>query len=432
MDTSPPPSKPRPQPVTRERMYELVWQQPMLRIGEHFGVSSSYLARICRQMNVPRPERGHWAKLAAGKRVREQPALPELGPGDLTVWSPGGGAAASEPPLPKAPARQTKRRSPGAPPASVHELVRGAKELFEAGRLSYECGYLKPSKRRLVDICVTAACLDKALGFANALFLAFEARRHHVMLEPRDEQFQREPFDEREKPDGNHYNNLWSPARPTVVYIGTVAFGLTLFEISENVPARYVNGEYVRESDYVAPKRKHAVDRTWTAMHDFPTNRLCLQAFSPYSGTKWVRQWHERTDKSLSVQISKIVKALENAASELVQLVAEARSQAALEHQRWEAQVEQWRQEEVQRKTVEALKQSKSDLHSVIARWTEVRNIEQFFADAQLSAEQRPEPDRTRVLERIALGRQLIGSSDALGFLLHWRTPDEIYSPGLP
>ena len=56
------------QNLTREALYGLVWAEPMLKVAARFKVSSSYMARICGLMNVPRPERGYWAKLA-GKRV---------------------------------------------------------------------------------------------------------------------------------------------------------------------------------------------------------------------------------------------------------------------------------------------------------------------------------------------------------------------------
>jgi hypothetical protein len=75
--------------VTREELYELVWSQPMTKIAQSFDVSGSYLARICTLLNVPRPERGYWAKLAVGKapnRSRLRPAQP----GDPTEWSKDG------------------------------------------------------------------------------------------------------------------------------------------------------------------------------------------------------------------------------------------------------------------------------------------------------------------------------------------------------
>lgn len=34
------------QQVTREDLYEQVWREPMLRVAERHGVSSSFLARV--------------------------------------------------------------------------------------------------------------------------------------------------------------------------------------------------------------------------------------------------------------------------------------------------------------------------------------------------------------------------------------------------
>lgn len=68
-------------PVSREALNGMVWSEPMLRVAARFGVSSSYMARVCTLLNVPRPERGYWAKLAVGKAPK-QPPLPELRPGD--------------------------------------------------------------------------------------------------------------------------------------------------------------------------------------------------------------------------------------------------------------------------------------------------------------------------------------------------------------
>ena len=67
--------------ISREGLYELVWSVPMLEVTKKFNVSGSYTARVCAKLNVPRPERGYWAKLAAGK-TPDKPSLPELQPGD--------------------------------------------------------------------------------------------------------------------------------------------------------------------------------------------------------------------------------------------------------------------------------------------------------------------------------------------------------------
>src|SRR5260221_5267187 len=48
--------------VPREKLYEEVWAEPMTKVAERYGVSSSYLAQICSRLNVPRPSRGYWAQ----------------------------------------------------------------------------------------------------------------------------------------------------------------------------------------------------------------------------------------------------------------------------------------------------------------------------------------------------------------------------------
>jgi hypothetical protein len=55
--------------VTREELHQMVWQQPMSRLAEEFGISGNGLAKICDRLNVPYPPRGYWAKKEAGKLV---------------------------------------------------------------------------------------------------------------------------------------------------------------------------------------------------------------------------------------------------------------------------------------------------------------------------------------------------------------------------
>jgi hypothetical protein len=414
-------------PVSREALYLMVWSEPMLRVAARFGVSSSYMARVCTLLNVPRPERGYWAKLAVGKAPK-QPPLPEPRPGDPLEWTRDGTLPKRARSLPKPPDQRprwkhtVKRQLP-----DRHPLVSGAKPLFEAGRLSWHSKYLKPAKRLLVDLAVTQTGLDKAIAFANELFLAFEARDHRVVIAPNSEQFHRADVDERENPGKGHHNNdLWSPMRCTVVYIGTVAIGLTLIEMSEEAEAQYMNGEYVRLTDYV-PKRqgRYAQDHGWTSTHAFPTGRLCLQAYSPYPRANWTQQWRETPSRDLSGRIPAIVRELEKATVEIARLVEEEEPQAEIERQRWEAQREQWCREEEARRAAEALKDSKEELLQIIDAWAEAKRLEAFFADAECRAQDLPDEGRERTIERLRGARVLIGSTDALERFDTWRAPEE-------
>jgi hypothetical protein len=414
-------------PVTREALYELVWSEPMIKVAPRYGVSSSYLARICALLNVPRPQPGYWNKLAVGK-APEKPALPDARPGDDLVWSRDGDQIKVKRPLPRPPAiRKRRKHELVEPRPDEHPLIKGAKSLFEAGRLSYRSSYLKPAKKLFVDLTVSRTGLDKALSFANQLFLSLEASGHRVIIAPPSEPFRRAEVDEREEQLGKQrYSDLWSPLRCTVVYIGTVAFGLSIIEMSEEVEVRYVNGEYVRESECVAPKRRrNAFDHTWTTKHDLPTSRLCLQAYSPYWRAKWIHHWRETKDRDLTCRIPAIVKELEKATVDVAQLVEEGERQAEVERQQWEEQQAKWRREEAERKAAKDLKDSKEELLHIIDRWAEAKRLEQFFADAESRAAGLEADGRSRILDRLKRARQLIGSVDALERFRSWKSTEE-------
>ena len=67
-------------PVSREELYGLVWSEPMTKVAARYEVSSSFLARVCARLNVPRPPRGYWASpetYVTGTK-RKPPSIREL------------------------------------------------------------------------------------------------------------------------------------------------------------------------------------------------------------------------------------------------------------------------------------------------------------------------------------------------------------------
>lgn len=269
--------------ILREELYRLVWAEPMTKIAARFDVSGSYLARVCESLAVPRPPRGHWAKLAVG-RALPAPPLPEPKAGAALGWSRDGTPVPrAKPALPKAPIRRAAAR-PSLP--AMHPLLSGAKAMILHSRPVDEGALLRPFKRRLVDITTSQTCLDRALLLANALFNGFEAAGHHVALAPANSGMRRAAIEEREA-GGSHrqhgpYPALWSPDRPTIVSIGTVAFGLCVIEMSERATLRYVNGKYVRDSTELAARILRSRHDSWTTTQDVPSGRLRVVAYSPY------------------------------------------------------------------------------------------------------------------------------------------------------
>ncbi|MEA1015153.1 hypothetical protein [Sphingosinicella sp. LY1275] len=400
----------------------------MIKIGERFNVSGTYLARVCAALNVPRPERGYWAKLAVGK-APPKPPLPTPQPGDPVNWSQDGERVVA--PRPQAPPRRKPERKVRIARNQVHGLLRGARSHFENGRPVDDGTYLKPYKKLLVDVTTSQASLDKTLDLANDLFNAFESVGHRVVIAPADGNLARERIDEREiatKPrDHWQYTGLWSPYRPTVVYIGTVAVGLSIVEMSENVPLRYFNGRYIRESDYAAPRSTYHVDHSWTTTRDLPSGRIRIVAYSPYARVTWSRQWQETKSSSLRGQIKAIVESIEAAVPELVTMLEEADVQAELRRQQWVAEDGRRRQEEHRRRVDKSIADSKTDLRRVIERWSDIMNIERFLADVEERALDLSGTERTTVLERLALARAFVGNHDPLEIIRGWKTPEELY-----
>ncbi len=416
--------------ITRDALYSLVWAEPMLKVAARFDVSSSYLARIFGLMNVPRPERGYWAKMVVGKAPAQLP-LPEIRPGDQVVWNRSGTAQPVNRPLPKPPATKPRRKSTlAARIPEIHPLIHGAKGHFEVGRTNYWSKYLRSAKRNLVDLVVSKSGLDKALDFANALFREFEARECRVVLSPNGEPVSRAAIDEHEvlkKQSNNSYEHdrHWSPGRITVVYIGSITIGLTIIEMSEEADGRYVDGEYVRVDQLPVPKRKRYTDDWRISKHEFPSGRLCLQAYCPDWRTKWTMQWRETKGHELATKIPTIIRELVEATPQIAELIAQGQCQAELERVRWEEQTRKWEREQAEEAARKARKESRVELQEIITSWARAKRLEEFFADAQIRSEGL-EPDlRVNMRDRLARARKLIGGVDALERFRQWKAPSE-------
>lgn len=93
--------------LTREKIYALVWEHPLNRVGPDLGLDGPRLAKLCDKRQIPYPPPGYWSKKAVGRA----PAAPPLPP------DPG---AASEPT--KAPRTRISRQReslPGLRPPAV-------------------------------------------------------------------------------------------------------------------------------------------------------------------------------------------------------------------------------------------------------------------------------------------------------------------------
>lgn len=414
--------------VTREKLYEEIWAEPATKVAPRYGVSSNFLARVCDRLRVPRPERGYWAQLEVGKAL-PRPPLPEALPGEELEWRRDGEPQRAPRALPAPPDPGAK---PPVPPrwkrsTRLHELIAGAREHILAGKLT-DIGYQRPLKRRVVDLFVSPGTLDRALSVANELFLTLVDRGHRVTFAPFDQHLRRPAVDERMSGKRErYYYGGWAPDRPTVTYVGTVAVGLSLYEMSKEVEVRYHEGKWVPVSDLPTEKRiKPAWERDWgSTKHDLPSGKLCLRASSPYHRADWERHWREEGHTKLASQIPKIVEELEAGVFEIARLVEEGEKQAEIERRALEVRQGEWRRQQAEAQRLQNLKDSHDQLFAIIDAWGVAKRIEEFFDDTEKRAAGLGEPERASVLLRVERARRLLGGVDALKRFAAWRTPED-------
>lgn len=419
--------------MTREELYQLVWSQPMTEVAKSLGVSGSYMARVCTHLSIPRPNLGYWAKHAVGKAT-PRPPLPAARPGDQLSWSKGET-------LPFSPEPRPARGRPHQPEQplgkGMHALLRGAKFHFENSRPVKENEHLRPKKRLLVDITATKLGLDKAILLANDLFMALEKAGHRVTLSSlshaRRPQTNVEEKNTKQTLERWEWNRFWRPQNETVVYVNGTAIGLAIVEMTEGVLMRYVRGKYIRDSEYVEPKRSRGyIDHTWTTTEQQPTKRYRIVAYSTKYLVNYMMSWQDKPGER--VVIKDIVKDLELFAREFSIRLEEAEKREEIERQKREAAEELRRRENDKQRIAQSISDSRDGLTKVMQQWAYTLSVEEFFRGVEKRAKspEVPEARRQKILTRLRMAREFLGTQDPVDFLMSWRTPLERYQPKYP
>lgn len=160
--------------LTREQLYEQVWQKPMLRLAREYGLSNVGLAKVCKKHNIPRPGRGYWAKLAHGKEVEKTP-LPPLDDEGLEEIELFRQAFFDEP------QNDVVKNEPLAVTAVVLDTLTDPDSLIEFARRHLEKrkpgndGLLNAKDGRCLEIRVSPGQLDRALRIYDSFIKAWKS-----------------------------------------------------------------------------------------------------------------------------------------------------------------------------------------------------------------------------------------------------------------
>ncbi|MGV8864230.1 MAG: hypothetical protein ACOH2T_24075 [Pseudomonas sp.] len=276
----------------------------------------------------------------------------------------------------------------------------------------------------MADVIVSRTGLDHAVDFANQLYLALMKEGLAVALSDPATHMNRESVDNREKASTRYIHPaLWQPQRPTVVYIGTIVFGLTIYEISEYVQVKHADKEYVRLSSLPASQRRSPYPNGWVMSADMPSGRLCLQVYSPYYRAEWIHRWSEDQPGDLVSKIPGIVKLLIAETPVLANKVEIERERRELEWQRHKLEMEARQRQEEEKRRLKLIQDSRDRLETVIQTWAKVNSIRAFFDDIERSAQKLGCEERIVVMERLTQAKELIGDLDALKHFNGWEPP---------
>ncbi len=223
---------------TREALYQMVWERPVLVLAKEIGVSDVALAKACRKAGIPLPNRGHWAIVKAGRTIKT-PVLPAHKPGqpETVVFT------VMENPPPKVP----KPDPPAGPAIEIptelikpHRLVAELKAAAKGAR--EDNGVFALNYGKVLRVRTSASQLQRVLILLDMLFKQFEERGYSVRIAEKggetelvlkegvvsfrlDERTTKTvPLPPPPRPPGRRGEHYHEPWRPASILVGTGEF----------------------------------------------------------------------------------------------------------------------------------------------------------------------------------------------------------------
>lgn len=163
--------------LTREELFQLVWGKPIQQLAKSFGISDVGLAKICKRMEIPRPTRGYWAKVAAGK-VLPKPTLPSLTREGIdqieitptaTRWKP-------------EPTNEVLTVVVTDTLLEPHHLVSRTLSALKQGKPD-ERGMVVPRRHNILDVRVHRDTIERACRIMDALIKALATLNYPVSIQ---------------------------------------------------------------------------------------------------------------------------------------------------------------------------------------------------------------------------------------------------------
>jgi len=334
--------------LIRDQLYDEVWTTPMTQLAKRYGLSDSGLAKICRKHRIPRPPRGYWQELRAGKSVR-RPPLPLLKAGErelmirISLPDPvdveADQLAAAEVLLAKLPACLSiaAGRDESTP---LSPLAAATARSLTHGSIVDDC-LRRPRAKNRYDVRVSRASADRAVRAMDQLIAAFNFCGVQVVVED----------------DGQTRVRILGEAIPIYLVEETELKAL------EPTPRQRRAAE--RGHGWVRPPCQERA----------PTGRLCVRVGD--IGVYGIRrQWGDTARSRLEDRLEAVIRGLIK--------VAIATRSAALKRARWEREeLERRRIWEEQERARQVEKTRVEKLDRLLDAWQRSRMIRAFLVDLQ-------------------------------------------------
>jgi len=160
--------------LSREQLYEEVWQTPIHRLCSKYGLSDVGLAKVCRRMDIPRPPRGYWRRRTTGAKTRRPPLQPAGEDTQLEI------TFSHRDNIPKKTVANREMKIPTRLPildevlTDPHPLVAVTRNRFENASEDGS-GILATKAKRILELRVSRPQLDRCLRLLDTLFKSWEA-----------------------------------------------------------------------------------------------------------------------------------------------------------------------------------------------------------------------------------------------------------------
>lgn len=257
--------------LTREEVYERVWDKPTADLAAELGISDVAVGKLCRRMGVPKPPRGYWARIEAGQKVAKAP-LPDPGPGTVryvTYYPP------AEMELPPSTAALLKDEISVDVPSDLHDpspLVATFARFLTTGEFQDDDLISPPSGEGFLAITASRRQILRALRIMDALAKTLISKGYEIAV-------------------AEDYRG-----ETTRALKGGEQVTISLSERTRTIP-RQLTEEEKKKPPYLLDNLEVKV----------PDGRLMINIRSGYDHSQ---VWRDRKDEPLEMRLGEVVKAI--------------------------------------------------------------------------------------------------------------------------